>query len=340
MCFLRHIHKFGEVFGKALEIYVPVWYNKRVGSIEPKICGAGRVCLRLEIEGRKLKDTVMKKKITLLFTALAVCAALLSGCGNAGRQEGLCVYTSFYAMYDFARMIGGGRASVTSLVPAGVEPHDWEPSAADMAKLSQADVLILNGAGMEHWAESLEGVLEDTRVVYTCDAVETDENTDPHTWLSPKNAELQLEAVADAFCEADPENADFYRQNLDGCKKKAELLDSEYRSAGLDGMTLIVSHEAYGYLCREYGMEQLALDNGAGTGDPSPARLAEAVTAARDTGAKYIYYDPSDSPAPAEAVAKDAGCKTLPLSAFENDGEDRSYFEVMEENLENLRKNL
>ena len=102
------------------------------------------------------------KKILPLIATLSL---LLSACENVSEKSAdsdkISVYTSFYAMYDFAKTIGGDKADVKVLCPVGTEPHDYEPTAADMAKLSQADVFIYNGMGMEHWTESIEDTLKD-----------------------------------------------------------------------------------------------------------------------------------------------------------------------------------
>ena len=282
----------------------------------------------------------MKKIISVIMSAAVLCAALVS-CSQSTDSGKLQVYTSFYAMYDFARLIGGDRVEITNLVPAGAEAHDWEPSASDTAKISEGDVFIYNGNNMEHWADAVINVLpDDTAVVNASAGIEVKEENDPHVWLSPANALSEMEAIEAAFSEKDPENADYYRQNLEQCRSEIEALDAEYREAGLEGMKLIAAHEAYGYLCDEYGMEQISIDNGASEGDASPARMAEIVEYAKQYETKYIYYSPSEGSETADTAARDANCETLTLSAFENDEENRDYFTVMRENLENLKKNL
>ena len=79
--------------------------------------------------------------------------------------EKLKVMASFYPMYDFAVKIGGEKAEVVDMVPAGTEPHDWEPAASDMKNLEEADLFVYSGAGMEHWVDTVLGSLENQKLV-------------------------------------------------------------------------------------------------------------------------------------------------------------------------------
>lgn len=116
------------------------------------------------------------KKNLFTVTALAAAAALSFGSlnlahaaetENTSSDKKLNVMASFYPMYDFAVKVGGDKVEVTNMVPAGTEPHDWEPAATDIKNLEDADVFIYNGAGMEHWTEDVLDSLEnkDLKVV-------------------------------------------------------------------------------------------------------------------------------------------------------------------------------
>ena len=151
----------------------------------------------------------MKRKLSLI----VVLSLLLTSCGVVVKQpDKLTVYASFYAMNDFVREIGGEDIVYHSIVPLGTEPHDFEPTAADMAKLSDADVFVYNGMGIDDWAVRVKEALPDD-VVTVCASDNLNgmsENTDPHVWLSLENAQLQLENIYKAFSTADSKNADRY----------------------------------------------------------------------------------------------------------------------------------
>lgn len=277
----------------------------------------------------------MKKIFLLILTA-----CMLASCAPAQTFEDngkLNVCASFYAMYDFARAIGGDDVNLYNMTSFGSDPHDYEPTAADMARLSDADVFIYHG-GIDGWAEEIIGTLPDSvHIVHAPALISSYYPDDPHTWLSPVNAELELEAICMALASADSANAEKYRARKNDFSARLSALDADYKNAGFGGKTLFVSHGAYRYLCEELGMEQFALDSITGESDPSPAQMAELVKAIDERGAKCIFYDPLDTSKLADAAAAETGIRTEPLSTFENDSENKDYVTVMRENLERLK---
>lgn len=274
------------------------------------------------------------------------CAVLLfAGCApqRAATDGRLTVYTSFYAMEDFAKTVGGDLITLTNLVPAGTEAHDWEPGPRDLAGLEQADVFLYNSDDMEHWVDSLEDQLEkkEILVVETADGLEDDAD-DPHVWLNPANALIQMQRICDAFCEKDSANADAYRQNLEEAAEKIRTLDEKYRSAlaGVSHRELVVTHGAYGYLASAYGLSQLAIEGMQGTSDPSPAQMAKMIEEIKEKGIGCIFYEADGESKIAESIAKECGIRIAPLNPFEGDAKGRDYFSVMEENLEYLEQGL
>ena len=268
------------------------------------------------------------KKLTLFILSAML---MLSGCG-AGRENvtekssKLCVYTSFYAMYDFAKLIGGDRIDVYSMCPSSSEPHDYEPKTSDMAKLSEADVFIYSGMGMESWAEKTVSSLKSSslKVVEASDNIPyTAENYDPHVWLNP-------------------ENADYYNANFKDCKEKTEKLINDYKTAAASfkDRNVVVAHAAYGYLCDAFNLNQTSIENASGEGEPSPARMAEIIDFVKNNNIKYIFSQELEATKTVEAVAKETGAEILSLNPFEGDDSGADYFTVMEENLEVLKKAL
>lgn len=273
---------------------------------------------------------------------MIIISLLLSSCGGKGvQQDKMTVYTSFYAMYDFAKTIGEDDVVIENVVPTGSDVHDFELSASDMAKISNADLFIYNGRGMEHWAEDIADVLpEAVSVVCTSDVLTDAEETDPHVWLSFDNAKAQLGAICTALSEKDSENASGYKARLDEYTSKIDALKAEYENADLSGKKIFVTHGAYGYLCSDFGMEQISVEGISGESDPSPAQMAKVVDRIKAEGARCIFYDPLEGDKIAQAVAQETGIEAVPLYTFEGDGENRDYLTVMTLNLEQLKKSL
>lgn len=283
---------------------------------------------------------------------------------NAESAEGkLRVMASFYTMADFAEKIGGDRADITCMVPAGTEPHDWEPSTTDITGLERADVFIYNGAGMEHWAEDVTESLENKELLVVeasqgvkLHAEEEHDHEghshshggyDPHVWLDPHNAKLEMENIKNAFVQADPDNGAYYEANYDKWSKAAEELDRKYREALADfaGRQIVTAHEAYGYLCSAYGLEQVGIDGLSPDQEPNPKRMADIIDFVRENQIRAVFFEELSGSKTAETVAAETGIRLLALSPLEGlSGEEleagEDYFSVMEKNLEQLLLSL
>lgn len=279
-------------------------------------------------------------------TVLASCGTQTSDTANSGNNgDKIQVYTSFYAMYDFAREIGGDMADIYIMCPAGSEPHDFEPTASDMAALTESDLFIYNGMGMEHWTESVTEALSGSDVIIveaSANIPNVSENYDPHVWLDPENALAEMEAIADGFIEADPENKDYYSSRLDDCRSRIEQLDNDYKTAaaGFSSHNIVTSHDAYFNLCNAYGLIQFAVNGVDNSEDPTPTRMAEIIEFIKANDIKYVFNEPLSTSKILQSIADETGCELLTLDPFEGNTEDKSYFDVMYSNLESLKTAL
>lgn len=167
------------------------------------------------------------KKFVLLIMLLAL---LTSGCADKGtEQDKLQVTASFYPMAEFARAVGGDKAQVTTLVPDGAEPHDWEPSPRDLTKIGRSQLFVYNGL-VEPWAEqALEAVAERNVLAVQAGSGLYDNGSkqDPHVWISPKKAMTEVQRITEAFCEADAANAAYYQENSRKYLEQLQKLDKQ-----------------------------------------------------------------------------------------------------------------
>ena len=160
----------------------------------------------------------MKYSMTMkaLFLLLLITMNIIAGCGGSqGTDKSkLQVAASFYPMAEFVQAVGGDKVQVTTLVPDGAEPHDWEPSPKDLTRLGKAQVFVYNGM-VEPWAEqALEALserksipVEAGRALFARGAKQ-----DPHVWVSPKKAIIEVQRITEALCAADKQNADAYKE--------------------------------------------------------------------------------------------------------------------------------
>ena len=301
------------------------------------------------------------KKMRFLAAVLVALMALgaLNGC--AEQKGGLSVVASFYPMADFAKKIGGDRVEVFTMVPTGAEPHDWEPSPADIVRLEKAQVFVYSGAGMEHWAEDVVSSLGNKSLVVAeaskgialpeGDPGHEDEETheadghghgdgDPHVWLDPRNAKAQMASIREALTQADPDGKAVYDTNYEKYALALDELDAEFRE-GLKDLArrdIVVAHAAYGYLCDAYGLHQVAIEGLSPDSEPDPARVAEIIDFAKANDVRVIFFESLVSPKVAQSIAAQVGARTDVLSPIEGltneeaaAGED--YFSVMRRNL-------
>jgi len=300
----------------------------------------------------------MKKWISIFAAVLSL--SLASGCaGSSGGKAGddkISVVASFYPMYDFASKIGGDKVSVKNLTPAGVEPHDWEPSSTDMITLEKADIFIYNGLGMETWADSVLGSLSNKKLV----AVEASKNVpllegsenegggyDPHVWLNPQNAKIEMQNILTALISADPDSEAYYRDNFEKYAAEIDRLDGEFKTAisALPQKNIVVAHDAFGYLCDAYGLTQVPIEGLSADSEPDAARMSEIVDFVRANGVRVIFFEELVSPKVAEAIASETGSSTAVLNPLEGLSDEdlakgADYFSVMRANLAVLTKSL
>lgn len=268
----------------------------------------------------------------------------------------LSVVASFYPMYYLASEIGGDKADVRNITPAGAEPHDYEPTAQDVAKIESANLIVLNGGGLEAWGDSAIQNTDPQKTVIvrageglmTLGVFENGENIiDPHVWLSPVLAEQMVDKIEQGYMQADPANATYYAKNASDLKVKLRQLDTEYKQglANCERKNIITSHAAFGYLAATYGLNQVAIAGISPEEEPSAKDLAEVANFAKKNGVKYIFFESIVSPKLSQTIATEIGAQTLVLDPIEGIAQDdiavgQDYITVMMGNLVNLKTAL
>lgn len=306
-----------------------------------------------------------KKIILLLVLTFIMLFSVACSKNNNSKDEDngkIKIYTSIYPLYDFTNKIGGDKVVVSNLVPPGTEPHDFELSTSDLVNLEKADMLIYNGAGIESWSDKVINSLENKNIVYVKSSKGLDihkasskkeknnhnhANVDPHTWLNIKNAQKEMENIKNALVKRDPDNKEYYEKNYKTYAKKFEELDSKYKETldKIPNKSIIVAHEAFGYLCDEYDIKQVAIEGLTPDSEPDPARMSKIIKFAKENNIKTIFFEELVSPKVAETIAKEVGAKTEVLNPLEGLSEEdinnnKDYFSVMEDNLQVIYESL
>jgi zinc transport system substrate-binding protein len=286
-----------------------------------------------------------------LLSIILVCvlAAVSSGCTpNRASNRRLAVVASFYPLAWVAEQVGGRRVVVDDLTPPGGEPHDLSISARQRSEVMSANVIVLIGGGFQPQVES-SARQSKGRVVDVGEGLTTRPSnkeglvSDPHFWLDPISLARAASRVADAFGAVDPAGRAEYERGASRVGKQLDDLDLHFR-AGLSHCrysTLIVTHEAFGYLAARYGLQQLGVTGLTPEAEPSATSLQEAAGAVRDGKAGAVFFEESDEGRRVgTSVAGDIGVPALSLHTLESDPAPADYIATMERNLDALKRGL
>ncbi|MFO1534961.1 MAG: metal ABC transporter solute-binding protein, Zn/Mn family [Thermoplasmatota archaeon] len=284
--------------------------------------------------------------------AALLLAPLLPGCASSGPAPD--VVATFYPLAYLAGRIGGGDLAVASIVREGVEPHDYDPTTTDLARISDARLLVVQGAGFESWIVAARSQAPNTRLVTATDGISLRENpdaaeaeelpSDPHTWVDPVLYARMARTVESAMAEAFLEHAAGFHVRADTLAADLRQLDAEYR-AGLANCATryaITGHAAFGYLAAEYNFTQIPIQGLDPEAEPDTATINHVIEEAKKHGITIIFFEELVSPRMAEAIAKEVHAETRVLSPIEaipadEAAQGRDYFAVQRENLANLR---
>lgn len=292
---------------------------------------------------------VNEKLKKFILVVLILSCVLMSSCGVKRENkrfatDKLKVCTSFCTMYDFVEKIGKDKVEVINIVPYGVEPHDWEPNPQSLVLLEEADLLVCNGKGMEGWLDKIEKTInnKDITIIEASNGVDAIDG-DPHVWLNPQNAKIEMMNITKALIELDRENKEYYEANYAKYSKEIDKLDEEYfaRLSGCTKKEVVVSHGAFGYLCNRYGLEQIALQGVGSEGEPTLKRISEVIRLINDRDIKVVFGESASDEKIMKTISKEAKISVGKLNTLENMSEEgikkgEEYFKIMRDNLDGL----
>lgn len=292
------------------------------------------------------------KKFLLKASMVLLLPIMLIGCGsqenNSNEKNGnVEVTVSISPIKEFTELIGGDKIEVTSLVPDNAEPHDIDLKPRDFEKLTKSKLFIYNGLGMEDWLDEVKKQISEDKIKYVDtsengNAIKTDGKIDPHQWLSLKEAINQCNNIKVALSEVDPNNKDYYEENYEKVKSDFEELYNQYlpKFQSLEHKNFVTSHEAFGYLCRDFGLKQQALNDLFGEGELTAKKIEDLVKYCDDNGVNTIFSEEEDSQKEAQTLANEINGEVKPLYTLETKVEGKSYLEVMKINLEEIYESM
>ena len=303
----------------------------------------------------------MLKRLAAILIGLTVFIGA-PGCGDIGGEPPaasakgvLRVIVTFNAMKEFAQAVGKDKAAIETIVPDGAEPHDFEPKARDLASLSQADIFIYNGLGMEPWAGGAAIAADNPRLVTVeaskgSEAIKNagagdkgaDTAYDPHLWLSLKGAELEARNIKDGFIQADPANRAFYEKNCADFTSRLDGLYNKYKSKfeAVKHKSFVTGHAAFAYLCADFGLEEKSVEGVFAEGEPTARQLAELVKYCKENGVTTIFSEYMASPGISQTLANEVGAGVKTLYTIEGNEDGLSYLERISYDLDEIYASL
>ena len=306
--------------------------------------------------------TFFNKGNGLLILALL----FLAGCGSAPQSgdSAVSVLASTSFLADIAQNVAGDRLAVESLLPIGADPHAYQAAPADVSKIAESDVLILNGIEYEHFIESLLENAGGERLVIEAtegltphamdEHAEGDEDHaheagDPHMWLDPNLVIAYVENIRDGLSEADPEGADTYKANAGAYIAQLRELDAFIReqveTIPAERRLLVTNHETFGYFAGRYGFTVVdtILPSFSSEAGASAREVASAIDAVKTSGAPAIFLGEVENADLAEQIANETGVKVvdgLYLETLTDGPPAATYIEMMKYNVTQIVEGL
>jgi zinc transport system substrate-binding protein len=230
------------------------------------------------------------------------------------------VVASFYPILEFVKQVGGDKVAVTSLIPLGVEPHDFEPTIQQIQNEESADIVFFNGLGFESsWINKINNDnLVDTSL--GANTTKTGNTLDPHIWLDPILVKNQVKNIQYALTKLDPENKEYYQNNAINFTRALDSLDSLARSTlqTCDKKDFIAFHDAFSYFANRYGLKQHSIQGISPEGEVLPQKIQEIVELAKNLGINVVYSEELVDPRFAEVIAGEIpNGRVLTLSPIE-----------------------
>jgi ABC-type Zn uptake system ZnuABC Zn-binding protein ZnuA len=271
--------------------------------------------------------------------------------GNKSSQKPLpkvLAVESFLA--DITKNVSGTRLEIDTLMPLGLDPHSFEPSPGDVAKIAESDILITNGAGLEEWLEDIITGANEKIIIVECSKSLKNRKGDPHFWLDPNLVKVYVHNIRDALIESDPQGKDLYNKNAEEYTARLIELDKWISEAVKkipeDKRLLVTNHESFGYYADRYGFKVIGtiIPGSSSASSPSAKEISELIEKIKATGAKAIFLETGSDPKIANQIARETNIKIVTElythSITEPDGPAPTYIDMIEFNTNEIVESL
>jgi ABC-type Zn uptake system ZnuABC Zn-binding protein ZnuA len=291
----------------------------------------------------------MRRSIVILTFIILLASACSPIASQPNPKTGPIVLASTTFLADMARNVAGDRVQIDSLLPTGADPHGYQPTPSDVAKISKSTVLIVNGLGYEQFLSTLlsnaggkRDVIEATAGLRPRKVAGAEHGVDPHMWLDPNNVVVYAENIRDALAKVDPDGAAIYKANTDAYVAQLKALDAwifeQVNQIPAERRLLVTNHEALGYFADRYGFTVIgAVVPGFSTdAAPSAQQMAELIDLIKSSGAPAIFLGQVESDTLAAQIANETSAKVvsdLYLESLTEGTPAATYIDMMKHNV-------
>jgi zinc transport system substrate-binding protein len=311
------------------------------------------------------------KKIILILSFLLSFSLLLSACSSGKeptqtkKKEQLTIYTTVFPLQYFTAQIGGKHVNVKTIYPPGADEHTFEPSQKDMMNLADSDLFFYIGLGLEGFVEKAKGTLKNEHVTMVAaadklklptdsDSHEEEEQEEehhehhgdinPHVWLDPIYSKEMAAVIRDALIKQMPQQKELFNENFQKLSLQLDELNTNFEQTlkTAKHKKVIVTHAAFGYWEKRYGIEQISISGLSTANEPTQKELEKIISLADQEGLHYILFEQNVQSKLGKIVQKEIGAKALPIHNLailseENIKNKETYFSLMNQNLESLK---
>jgi ABC-type Zn uptake system ZnuABC Zn-binding protein ZnuA len=296
----------------------------------------------------------MKKIINSIIVLTTLSALFLASCGSAPKSNDntLRVLASTTFLADITQNIAGDRVKVESLLPIGADPHSYQAAPVDVAKLSESDLLILNGLEYEKFIEPLlenaggeRMIVEATTGLSPREDAGSAHGVDPHMWLDPNLVITYVENIRDGLIQVDAEGAEIYKTNADAYIVQLKDLNTwvaaQVNTIPAERRLLVTNHEAIGYFAERYGFEVAGsvIPSFSSNAAPSAQEMASLIDEIKKLNAPAIFLDTADNNTLAQQISDETGVMIvadLHLESLTNGAPAATYINMMKYNVSRI----
>jgi zinc transport system substrate-binding protein len=274
--------------------------------------------------------------------------SLLNNITNS--SDKLTVISSFFPIHDFVEKVGGNVIESSLVIPAGTEPHDFEPTIGQIQKIDSADALVYNGLGIENWITKISPAhkIDASNGLNVSYSDKRNMTLDPHVWLDPLLAKKQVENIRDGLVRIDPKNKETYISNAKTFSDELDILDKTIRAQleSCKKRDFISFHNSFSYFAKRYGLTQHSISDAGPEAEVTASRLAETINLAKSLDLRVIYSEELMDSRYALVIAQEIpNSKVLVLSPIEGLTKNEQdagigYIDKMHENIKNLAAGL